>query len=117
MSKPVKYTPVPVKGPARPGAGQAAAKPAEKRPPATAIEKAYLEILEETLTPPEVRNRLVATQTLDQKWKFLQIHKHTDKGVSWGDKEDTLLRTIDSSTSPDIMSVLTLKVLLSSANR
>ncbi|RYG98958.1 hypothetical protein EON65_50825 [archaeon] len=93
--------------------------PEERLPPANTIEQKYLEVLEETLTPPEVRKRLVESQSLEQKWRFIQIHKplSEEKLATWGDKETTVLNTINNSRNPDIMSVLNLKVLLSSANK
>lgn len=88
-------------------------------PPDTEVNQMYRAMLVETLTPPTVRERLIATQTLEQKWRFVQLHKtHADNTPKvWGDKETALLRTIEASKSPDIQSLLNLKVFLTSASK
>lgn len=98
-----------------------------KMPDKATVEKMYLAVLEDTLVPPAIRERLIETQSLERKWQFVQIHQsggsgtssgHTSKTVvQWGEKEKALLLKIGTSKSPDIQSLLSLKVLLSSANK
>jgi hypothetical protein len=88
-------------------------------PPENEVNEMYRAMLIETLTAPSVRERLLTTQTLEQKWTFIQLHRAHAANSSkvCGAKENQLLKGIDSSTSADIQSLLNLKVFLTSASK
>lgn len=89
-------------------------------PDAEQVERMYSDVLDETLTPPEIKQRLVELQSLENKWKFIQVHKPlvlSGKGPAWGDREKALLKTLDSSKNPDMQSILQMKVWISSATK
>jgi hypothetical protein len=109
-------------------------------PDKATIERLYLEVLEHTLVPPTIRERLIESQSAERKWQFVQIHQQNtmsgggsggsgsasigssqnaanNKGNQWNERGNALLTKINTSKSPDIQSLLTLKVLLSSANK
>ena len=75
-------------------------------------------VLDFLLTPPNVKQRLVDTQSVQQKWKIVKAHKQLfEKAITWGDKERSLLRSIAASKGPDLQLFSSLKIMLSSANR
>ncbi len=113
-----------------------------KMPDKATVEKLYLAVLEDTLVPPATIERLMESQSIERKWQFVQINgggigkggagssssgsggqtgavsqQSASKVIAWGEKEKTLLNKIGTSKSPDIQSLLSLKVLLSSANK
>lgn len=88
------------------------------RPSDENIEKMYVKVLEQLLTPPHVKEQLINTQTIDQKWKLVQVHKDifkdTKQNDQWSSKETAMLASIEKS--PDVKTVANLKVILTSAN-
>lgn len=99
--------------------GAVAAKdPVElKRPPDADINKMYTVVLDQLLTPPQVRDKLIESQSIDQKWKLVQAQIDMfEKNTPWGEKERVLLQTISDAGVPAMKSLNILKVILSSAN-
>lgn len=88
------------------------------RPSDENIEKMYVKVLEQLLTPPHVKEQLINTQSIDQKWKLVQVHKDifkdTKQNDQWSPKETALLNSIEKN--PDVKNVAGLKVILTSAN-
>ncbi len=88
-----------------------------RRPPDADINKMYTVVLEQLLTPPTVRDKLIESQTMDQKWKLVQAQLDMfEKNTPWGEKEKALLLQIETAQIPDIKNLNHLKVMLSSAN-
>lgn len=78
----------------------------------------YETVLDQLLTPPAVKQRLVQTQSVQQKWKFVKVHyEQFEKGVMWGNKQKELMAEIDASRAPDLNLFSSLRVMLASANR
>jgi hypothetical protein len=92
---------------------------AKELPPKNTIDKLYVDILEETLTPPDTQEQLIESQTLEQKWNYVLLHKGltTKEVMTWTEKETKLLKSIDNARSPDIHSLLSLKVILASGKQ
>ena len=89
-------------------------------PEADVVERMYGDVLDETLTPPEIKQRLMELQSLENKWKFIQVHKPlaiSGKEPAWSEREKSLLKTLDNSKNPDMQSILQMKVWISSATR
>jgi hypothetical protein len=88
---------------------------------ASDIEREYDRLLEETLVPPAVRARLLETQTVDKKIAFLSIHRESRarclQSSVWGERDRALLAGIFSSGGRHVTALVSLKVLLSSANK
>jgi hypothetical protein len=91
----------------------------DKKPDDEKVEEMYTKVLDQLLTPPHVRDKLIESQNIEQKWKLVQAHKNMfeKKSHAWGRKENALLATIESTQIPDIKSLSVLKVILSSANQ
>lgn len=103
-----------------PGSEAQQAAPDAPMPAADVVERMYSDVLDETLTPPEIKQRLVELQSLENKWKFIQVHKPlvvSGKGPAWGERENSLLKSLDTAKNPDMQSILQMKVWISSATR
>ncbi len=86
----------------------------DRRPDDQNIASMFTTVLDQTLTSPNIRDLLVRSKTMDQKWKLVQAHhKIFEKSTTWGEKENALLESIESSDTPDIGKLSELKVVLS----
>lgn len=87
-------------------------------PPEKELNELYGKVLDHLLTPPNVKVRLIESQTIEQKWKIVQVHVSSlEQETTWGPKENALLMHILSSPSPDVQILQQLRVILASANR
>jgi hypothetical protein len=99
------------------------------------INQRYSAVLDHLLTPPQVKEQLMKTLTLDKKKQMCEMYKQVfeqggqknSKGDShhqtpsaasgWGERENALMSTILKAKTPDLQSLSKLKIMLSSANR
>ena len=85
------------------------------------VEIMYEAILDSLLTPPEVKKKLIQTQSIDKKWQTVKMHQgvteQKDPKSLWGDKETLLLDSLFRTKSPDLNLLTQLKAILTSANR
>jgi hypothetical protein len=79
----------------------------------------YSNILDHLLTPELVKQKMIATQSLEKKIQFIKMHNsllQTSK-KTWTEKEEDLLDKLKKSKFPDLPHLNQLKLLLSSADR
>ena len=93
-----------------------------KMPEEEKVNQMYEAVLDHLLTPPQIKEKLMSTQTLPQKWKTVQMHDDVFAGSnggagSWGSQENILLASIDKAKTPDIQNLTRLKLSLQSANK
>jgi hypothetical protein len=81
------------------------------------IEKLYAELLDETLTPPEVKQRLIESTTIEQKERYVSIHKNQGKSNIWESKDSKLIESLKASKYPDIELLLDLRIRLTTASK
>jgi hypothetical protein len=85
------------------------------------IEQLYSEILDEALTSPDIKQRLIDTVSIDQKEKYVSIHKSSKKtrrkSDMWDDKDDSFVETLKKQKFPDIEILLDLRIRLSTAKK
>ena len=92
-------------------------------PDEATVQKMYEAVLDHLLTPPQVKEKLMASQTTEQKWKTVKMHdikfdsSNVDSTGGWGSRENILLASIEKAKTPDIQSLSRLRVSLSSANK
>jgi len=83
----------------------------------------YSQVLDHLLTPPQVKEGLMNSQSVEKKWQTVKMYKNlfeNSDGTSatgWGDRENVLLTNIQRAKVPDLASLSRLKIVLSSANR
>ena len=94
-----------------------------QRPDDEEVAEMYIRVLDHLLTPPHVKDQLVASQSVEKKWQTVKMHQQVFEGEvvgkshSWGSKDTVLLKAIEKSKTPDIQSLSRLKISLSAANR
>lgn len=83
----------------------------------------YEAVLDHLLTPPQIKEQLMASQSTEKKWQTVQMHNNIFDGSNsssaggWGNRENLLLHSIEKSKTPDIQSLNRLKISLQSANK
>jgi hypothetical protein len=95
----------------------------------TKINEMYAIVLDHLLTPPQIKEQLIKSQSIEKKTQTVQMHEQLFEnsadgsgGVggshsTWGVRENALLSIIQKSKVPDLYSLNRLKIILSSANR
>lgn len=90
-------------------------------PPAEQLETMYATLLDAMLTPPNTKDLLIKTQSLEKKWQLCQLHNNMiDDGATagvFGRKEEELLNTIRAATTPDMQKILELKTMVKTGNK
>jgi hypothetical protein len=92
-------------------------------PDAERLNEMYGSILDQLLTPPQVKEQLLISQSAEQKWKTVQAYEKNFEGANavahggWGNRENIILDTIARAKVPDISSLSKLRISLGSANR
>eukprot|EP00981_Chlorochromonas_danica_P005143 scaffold1036_cov169-Ochromonas_danica.AAC.23 len=87
------------------------------------INQMYSAVLDHLLTPPQVKEGLMSSQSKEKKWQTVKMYRklfeeHSgSSSTSWGDRENALLTSIARSKMPDVAHLSRLKIVLSSANR
>ena len=87
------------------------------------VNEMYVEVLDHLLTPPQIKEQLMASQTIEKKWKMVQMHGSVFDGSSaaahggWGNRENALLASIEKAKTPDISQLNKLRISLQSANK
>lgn len=86
------------------------------------INRLYETMLVETLTPPDVIQRLMNTQSMAQKEKFVafQLQQSSNKKVNirqWGERDFKILQKLQQSQQGDLSSLTLLKVSLTTASK
>jgi hypothetical protein len=87
------------------------------------INETYRAVLDHMLTPPTIKESLMASQSLEKKWQTVKLHQQlfnaggTNNASGWGDRENMLLQVISRCKASDLQSIARLKIVLSSANR
>ncbi|RYH10496.1 hypothetical protein EON65_39380 [archaeon] len=87
------------------------------------VNEMYSAVLDHLLTPPQVKEGLMNSQSLEKKWQTVRMHQQLFEGGSnnnanvWGDRENVLLHNISKAKLPDLQSISRLKIILTSANR
>lgn len=88
------------------------------------INQMYSAVLDHLLTPPQVKEGLMSSQSKEKKWQTVKMYRklfeeqHSGASTtSWGDRENALLTSIARTKMPDVAHLSRLKIVLSSANR
>jgi hypothetical protein len=86
------------------------------------VTQMYAAVLDHLLTPPQIKDQLMASQSLEKKWQTVQLHDNIFDGSGashggWGNKEIALLASIEKAKTPDISSLGSLKLSLQAANK
>jgi hypothetical protein len=76
----------------------------------------YEAVLDHMLTTPQMKEQLMASQSMEKKRQFVKMHKQLFS-TGWGDPETKLLNVIQKAKIPDINSLSTLKISLKAANK
>lgn len=102
---------------------QTSSQPDLVRPSDDKVEEMFESVLDHLLTAPPIKKQLKDSQSIEKKWMTVTMHKQLFEGqinaksVEWGEKDVSLLASIEKSKTPDINSLTRLKISLSSANR
>jgi hypothetical protein len=92
-------------------------------PDASTVRSMYEAMLEERLTPPALKEKLLGSQPPEKMWQVLQLSGMAGTGGSsstagsWGSQENILLASIAKAKVPDIQSLNRLKLSLSSGSK
>eukprot|EP01031_Cornospumella_fuschlensis_P034558 gene34558-41846_t len=75
------------------------------------INEMYSAVLDHLLTPPQVKEGLMNSQSLEKKWQTVRMHQQLFEGGGsnsanvWGDRENVLLHNISKAKLPDLQSI------------
>eukprot|EP01038_Epipyxis_sp_PR26KG_P007971 gene7971-10811_t len=82
----------------------------------------YESVLDHLLTPPQVKEQLMQSQSIDKKWQTVTMHKQLFQDskaqhvIKWSESDIALLSSLQRSHVPDLQSLSKLRLILSSAN-
>lgn len=89
----------------------------DEKPDDAKIEEMYIAVLDHQLIPPNVKESLIKSQSIDKKWQTVQMHKQLFAASGWGDKENKILSNIQKSKNLDIHDLVALRAGLSSESK
>eukprot|EP01038_Epipyxis_sp_PR26KG_P007973 gene7973-10813_t len=85
-------------------------------PEADEVNRLYEQVLESLLTPGAIKAKLMESQSLEKKWQTVVMH-NKDVQTIWGEREQTLLVTLNKARTPNINNLSRLRAGLQSANK